>query len=143
MAPNMDDLTVAFNVVVVEDDPLTRLAVELVFVDDEDFRLCWHAGSLSRALELAAEETRDIDLVVLDDVLQGVPSGAELAPLLKHLWPAARVVLFSADPDARRVTPCVDAAVRKTEPELLLARSRALLGLPRPASPSAPVPAPA
>lgn len=119
---------VLFNVVVVDDDPLMRLVIELVFEEDPRFRFCWSAGSVERALSLAATERREIDLVVLDDVLAGTAAGRELAATLARLWPDARIVGFSAG-DEHTGGDHLDAWVPKTEPELLLDVARGMVGV--------------
>lgn len=128
MPPNPDDPPRVFNVVVVEDDPVMRVVIRILFEDEPRFRICWHAGSAERALHMARDERQDVDLVILDEVLEGPITGAELAPSLKRRWPHASVVMFTADPERASGLCSVAATVPKTTPEMLLGTARAIVG---------------
>lgn len=127
MRPNPDDPFDRFNVVVIEDDAVMRLVIGMLFEEDGRFRICWQAGSADRALRLARAERRQVDLIILDDVLEGPTTGTELAPSLHRLWPAARVVMFTADPQRVPTAGAVVATVAKTAPELLLETARRII----------------
>ena len=137
MRKNSDDSNDPFNVVVIEDDPLMRLVIAMLFEDDPRFRICWQAASAEEAQALSLVERRAIDLIVLDDVLAGETTGGELAPWLARRWPRAGVVMFTADPDRVERRSPVRAAVAKTTPELLVPVATSMVGGP-PARPSAP-----
>lgn len=127
MRPNQDDPSGRFNVVVIEDDAVMRLVIGMLFEDDGRFRICWHAGSAERALRLAEAEERRVDLIILDDMLDGCTTGTELAPALHYRWPDASVVMFTADPERVPSHPPIVARVAKTAPELLLETARRIV----------------
>ena len=146
MGVNPDEPTPVFHVLVVDDDPVMRCVIELLFEEEPYVSVSGHAASAEEALALARTVPDRIDLVVLDHVLAGPATGLELAPWLRRACPRARLVLFSATVDSPAYRhPAVDAAVPKSDPELLVPTARRLLGLPLPRGEGAgaDVPAPA
>lgn len=120
MSAKGDDPRHRINVAVIEDDPLMRLVIEILLEDDPRFRICWEASSAEEAQARATVDPNGIDLVVLDDVLEGQTTGSDLVPWLTRRWPHARVVMFTADPEGASGRSDVTATVAKTNPELLV-----------------------
>lgn len=131
------DISVVFDVLLVDDDVemLEMLAEQLT--RERDVNIVATVTSAEQAL--SAVEDHDVDLVVLDDVLEGATRGIEIVGAIKALRPRCRIVLFAAAADAARGQPGVDAFVAKTEGELLMPTVRLLLGMGRLADEAPPV----
>lgn len=131
------DISVMFDVVVVDDDEETLELLLGQLSRERDVNVVATAVSADEAL--GAVEEHDVDLVVLDNLLEGPTKGVEIVGAIKALRPRCRIVLFAAAPDAARGQPGVDAFVAKTEGELLMPTVRLLLGMGRLADEAPPV----
>ena len=117
-------------VLLVDDHPVVRLGLTLALERAGGFAICGEAGDVARAREGVARLRPDF--VVLDLALGG-RDGLELVRELTALGPAARILVFSAQPEqtyARRVFQagghgylCKDDGVEKV-PAALLALAR-------------------
>lgn len=122
-------LEVVFQLAVVDDDRLTRRTVWASLSEEPALELVGEASSAESALALV--RSAEPDVVVLDNQMRGPTTGTEVAPLLKHVRPELRIVMFSADADpGGEASAYVDAVVRKPNFELLLPTVRLLLRLP-------------
>lgn len=120
-------LEVVFRIAVVDDDALVRRTVWCSMSDEPALQLVGEATSAASAVELA--RSSEPDLMVLDNQMEGMTTGAEVAPRLKAVQPALRIVMFSSDP-AVDAGASVDSFVRKPNFQLLLPTVRLLLRLP-------------
>jgi len=119
---------------VIEDDPDVQLLVETIFSMDDRFTMAGVAESAEEALKSAP--TADRGIVVLDHGLAGEMTGLEAAPRLKELFPAAKIILFTAHAELRtraEAEESIDAFLLKTESTRLLAMAQRLSGLSPPA----------
>ena len=119
--------SVVFNVLVVDDDPVVRRAVSSLLEPDPNLTVVDAVGSAEAALTVLRE--RDVDLVVLDDVLEGEPTGQEAAPLMRRIDPALKIVLFSIKAETGQQSESIDSFVSKSHLDLLLPTVRLVLGL--------------
>lgn len=92
-----DDGRVAVRVLVVEDEPDIRDLLLIWLHDDPRCGGVHAAGDLPRALDAAT--TQPFDRVVLDYNVCGETSCTVL-PTLRRLLPQARIVVFTAAPEA-------------------------------------------
>lgn len=88
--------------------------------------------AMPRAEAALAYEGEAPDLILLDIQLEGI-DGLTALPLLRERWPAARIVLVSADPDSAGITAAAgglaDAVLAKSaRPEAMIAAIEALFG---------------
>lgn len=119
--------TVVFNVLVVDDDPVVRRAVQALLDPDPSLAVVAAVESAEEAID--AVRGVDVDLVVLDDVLAGELTGQEAAPLLKRIDPELKIVLFSIKADAVPESDFIDAFVSKSNVDMLVSTVRLVLGL--------------
>ena len=113
---------------VVEDDQDMRMLIKVLLSNDPDIEIVAEAGTAEEALKIAREVRSDV--IVLDHFIHGPMMGLELAPLLKEVAPAAKILLFSSHDlavEAKR-EPAVDLFLRKKDFDRLLPTVKGLLG---------------
>ena len=93
-------------ILVVDDHPLIREAMEHVLSDLSDNVMLLGAGDVGSALELLDTQP-DIDLVLLDLSLPG-PSGLTAIDMLRERHPGTPVVVLSASDDQGTVVSALD-----------------------------------
>jgi DNA-binding NarL/FixJ family response regulator len=115
--------------VVIEDDPDFRRLIRITLAADDSFDIDGEAASADEALPLA--EAMQPDLVILDHFIEGTVMGVELAPMIKRVSPATKVLLFTTHDLAVEVArePAIDRYLRKHDLADLLPTVRDLLGL--------------
>lgn len=116
--------------VVVEDDPDVQLLIEAIFSMDSRFTIAQVTESAEEAL--AAAQTSDPGVIVLDQDLAGELSGLDAAPLFKAVAPRAKIILFTAHAQLKaraEQEPAIDGFVVKTESAALLTMAQRLTGL--------------
>jgi two-component system nitrate/nitrite response regulator NarL len=115
--------------VIVEDEPDMRMLISMVLRRDRRLQLVGEAASAEEAL--AAVDSLDPGLIVLDHGIEGEVMGLEAAPLLKAKAPDAKIILFTAfDMRAEAAAePAVDAFLRKDKIDQLLPTVLRLLDL--------------
>jgi DNA-binding NarL/FixJ family response regulator len=117
---------------VVEDEPDMRMLISMMLRKDPRLELLGEAASAAEAL--AAVESLEPGLIVLDHGIEGDVMGLEAAPLLKERAPKAKILLFTAFDMAAEAEaePAVDAFLRKDRIHQLLPTVQQLLGLEPP-----------
>jgi DNA-binding NarL/FixJ family response regulator len=115
--------------VVVEDEPDMRVLVRVTLAADPRLEIVGEAADADQALALC--RTSGPGLIILDHMLEGSVTGLELAPRLKEIAPASKILLFSALNLSREAAaaPAVDAFLLKTDIHKLLPTAQELLGL--------------
>lgn len=83
-------------VLVIDDHPVVRAGLRLLFDGDARFAVCGEAGSVAEAQRLVGESKPEF--VVLDLVLGG-RDGAELIEDLLVLEPALKILVYSSQPE--------------------------------------------
>ena len=126
-SPTHDIPSVVFNVLVVDDDPVVRHAVCSLLEPDANLAVVESVDTAESALAVLRE--RDVDLVVLDDVLAGELTGQEAAPMMRRIDPALKIVLFSIKAETGKQSESIDSFVSKSHLDLLLPTVRLVLGL--------------
>lgn len=116
----------ARSVLIVEDDPAMQGLVRQLFVSDADFEVVDVVDSAEAALAVAVGKR--VDLIILDDRLDGPTRGTNVAPMLRDLAPHVKILLFSATAEP---SPDVDATVPKFAASRLVRTARQLLALPQ------------
>lgn len=115
--------------VVIEDDPDFRRLIRLTLASEPGLDVEGEAASAEEALPLA--EASQPDLVILDHFIEGTVMGIDLAPLIKQVAPAAKVLLFTTHDLAVEVSrePAIDSYLRKHDLAELLPCVREMLGI--------------
>src|SRR5690349_19058224 len=122
------------HVLVVEDEPSVRVMLHR-WLSGQGMVVCAVAATGAQAL--SAAQLHHPDAIVLDHRLPDIP-GVQLLPRLRRLCPAARIVLFTADPAAARAARAAGAAALvKGGP--LADLHRALTAAPGPQPPPGPL----
>jgi CheY-like chemotaxis protein len=116
-------------VLVVDDSPVVRKAIENAFLSD-GFKICVEAENGKEGIEVA-KQCRP-DLIILD-LSMPVMNGLEAAPILRKLFPKIPIFLFSLyanDLSEEVIAKAgVDLVVSKTEPlPKLVAKAHEMLG---------------
>ncbi|MCG8458287.1 MAG: ATP-binding protein, partial [Holophagales bacterium] len=94
-APAVADLGGSERILVVEDDPVFReLICEVLRSGGYELRECGGPDEVSRVLEQLEEDGLELDLLISDVVMPGMP-GTELAQVLAERFPAMKTLLMS------------------------------------------------
>ncbi len=125
----MDEPTVTFRVLIVDDEPdvceLMRLSLERA----GGLEICGKATTAADALDMA--RATDPDVVVLDYDLGTVMTGLDVAMQMRDVVPAAHIVMFSAFLGEGDSFDGVDAVYAKDKAGELATALRQMLGLTR------------
>lgn len=119
-------LDVVFGVAVVAKDSLMRSWLWASLCEERALHLVGGAISAAAALDVVCSSEPDV--IVLDDHVQGVTRGADIAPMMKAVRPELRIVMFS-DVQQPADLP-IDSFVPKPKFTVLLPTVRVLLRLP-------------
>jgi DNA-binding NarL/FixJ family response regulator len=116
-------------VLLVDDNPVVRIAVRRLFNSHPAFEVCGEAEHGREALEKARR--LQPDLIVLD-LSMPVMSGLEVAPLLIKILPNVWLILFTAHdgPEVSRLAPAagIHAVVPKSQAAgILISQAAALV----------------
>ena len=113
-----------YSVLVVEDDPAAQQLVTTAFAGEDEFFITALVKTADAALAVA--DVEHIDVVVLDDRLEGPKRGSSIVSALRELQPHAAIIIWSAY-DATRGNSEADARVPKDEPVQLVDTARRLV----------------
>lgn len=115
--------------VVVEDDADFRMLVKLTLAAEPLIEIDGEAATAEEALRLV--EADSPDLVVLDHFIEGPVMGLDLAPMIKMVSPATRILLFTTHDLAVEASrqPAVDRYLRKHDISMLLPVVKEMLDL--------------
>lgn len=116
-------VTTLASIAVIEDDPDVRFLLRTIISADGSFEIEGEAASADGALALAEEVTDRSLVFILDNSLEGVVTGLEVAPQLKMRHPTAKIILFTAYEHLREqatLEPAIDAFLLKTDMRRLL-----------------------
>ena|SRR5687768_9827491 len=113
-----------YSVLVVEDDPAAQQLVTTAFAGEDDFFIVALVKTAEAALAVA--DVEHIDVVILDDRLEGKRRGASIVADLRKLQPHASIIFWSAY-DTGHGTTEADARISKDEPVELVDAARRLV----------------
>jgi DNA-binding NarL/FixJ family response regulator len=114
-------------VLIVDDSPVVRHSIRLLFETDEDFEVCGEAEDGREAIEKTSELRPEL---VIMDLSMPVLNGLDATRTIKRIKPHVPVILFSGfssaleEREARSVG--ISALVSKSDPSSLLAMAHAL-----------------
>ena len=113
-----------YSVLVVEDDPAAQELATAAFRRDADFYIVALVKTAEAALAVA--DVEHVDIVVLDDRLEGNTRGSAIVGDLRRLQPHAAIILWSSNPFGP-IDADVDVSVSKDEVMELVPAARRLL----------------
>ena len=96
-------------ILIVDDSPLIRRSVRLLFEQQPDWAVCGEAENGSDGIDKA--RNLHPDLIVMDLVMP-VLNGIEATRLLKRLLPTTPIVMFTTFADPHIKNAALDAGVR-------------------------------
>ncbi len=95
-------------ILVVDDHPLVLDALEFRLAKHDDLRVVATARSGQSAIEQYLAHRDQIDVVLTDLSMPGVPSGPDIVRALLEADPAAKVVAFTANIETPTIVACLD-----------------------------------
>lgn len=118
----------AKRILIVDDSAVVRRSLRNLLEDEAGLAVCAEASNGREAIDQARK--LQPDLIVLD-LSMPVMNGLDAAPVLKRLWPAIPIVMFTSfdghGVSALALAAGVSAVVQKGSPGRLIAAIRDLL----------------